>query len=275
MSTTELPPGWVRVRLADVLSEPLINGRSVRSMDGGFPVLRLTALKRGGVDLSEHKSGAWNEDEAAPFLVSEGDFLLSRGNGSRNLVGRGATVKCVTFPVAFPDTMIRVRVRRSMILSEYLEFIWDSSIVRSQIEDSVRTTAGIYKINQKILEGIELPVPPIDEQRRIVGALDAYLSRLDMAERGIELAQLRAASLRKSLLYRAFTGALVPQDPSEEAASLLFDRLGEELQAAGNPPKRARRARKKSTEAGPASLPSSSAVAPPTPHAEIQQEFEL
>ncbi|MFF2012016.1 restriction endonuclease subunit S [Streptomyces sp. NPDC058195] len=265
----------MRVRLADVLSEPLINGRSVRSMDGGFPVLRLTALKRGGVDLSEHKSGAWSEEEATPFLVSEGDFLLSRGNGSRSLVGRGATVKRVTFPVAFPDTMIRVRVRPSLVLSEYLEFVWGSTIVRNQIEDSVRTTAGIYKINQKILEGMEIPVPPLDEQRRIVGALDAYISRLDMAERGIELAQLRAVSLRKALLYRAFTGGLVPQDPNEEAASLLFDRLRAERQADDNPPKRVRRARKKGAEAGPVSPPAPSVSMNSTPHVDIQQEFEL
>ncbi|MFJ7905323.1 restriction endonuclease subunit S [Streptomyces sp. NPDC096198] len=265
----------MRVRLADVLSEPLINGRSVRSMDGGFPVLRLTALKRGGVDLSEHKSGAWSEEEAAPFLVSEGDFLLSRGNGSLNLVGRGARVKRVPFPVAFPDTMIRVRVRHSLVLAEYLEFIWDSAIVRRQIEDSVRTTAGIYKINQKILEGVEIPVPPLDEQKRIVGALDAYISRLDMAERGIELAQLRAVSLRRSLLYRAFTGALVPQDPDEGTASLMFDRLRDELQAGGTPPKRTRRSRKKGDEAGSATPDASSAVVSPTPRVDIQQEFEL
>lgn len=173
-------------------------------MDGGFPVLRLTALKRGGVDLSEHKSGAWSKEEAAPFLVSEGDFLLSRGNGSRKLVGRGATVGHVNFPVAFPDTMIRVRVQRDVINPKYFEFIWDSAIVRNQIEDSARTTAGIYKINQRILEGIRIPIPPIGEQDRIVEVLDDYLSRLDAAEILISASYRRTSALQDSLLQQAF-----------------------------------------------------------------------
>nr|WP_250402349.1 restriction endonuclease subunit S [Streptomyces cellostaticus] len=173
-------------------------------MDGGFPVLRLTALKRGGVDLSEHKAGAWGEEEATPFLVSEGDFLLSRGNGSLKLVGRGATVRRAGFPVAFPDTMIRVRIQRDVILPKYLEFIWDSGIVRGQIEGAARTTAGIYKINQGILEGIKLPIPPLGEQDRIVEALDGYLSRLDAAESLIAASYRRTSALQDSLLQQAF-----------------------------------------------------------------------
>ncbi|NUK19675.1 restriction endonuclease subunit S [Streptomyces lunaelactis] len=190
-----------------MLSDPLINGRSVRTREDGFPVLRLTALRPEGVDLAEHKGGAWTAAEAAPFLVTAGDFLLCRGNGSRRLVGRGAMVRSNPISVAFPDTMIRVRVDARLIDSRYLENIWESALVRTQIEKAARTTAGIYKINQAVLEGITLPLPPLDEQRRIVEVLEDHLSRLDVARQSVWTAQRRTKPLLASVLDRTALGS--------------------------------------------------------------------
>ncbi|MFE9169398.1 restriction endonuclease subunit S [Streptomyces kebangsaanensis] len=182
MEMDGLPDSWSWVSLKDVLSEPLINGRSVKTMEGGFPVLRLTAIADGKIDLGESKEGAWSAEQAEPFLVWRGDFLLSRGNGSKRLVGRGGLVGNVGSPVAFPDTMIRVRLSSKLVSSSYFRLLWDSPVVRRQIEAKARTTAGIYKVNQAILEGVALPLPPLAEQRRIVEALEEQLSRLDAAE---------------------------------------------------------------------------------------------
>ncbi|MFI6847080.1 restriction endonuclease subunit S [Kitasatospora sp. NPDC050467] len=214
------------VRLADVLSEPLINGRSVRTMDNGFPVLRLTALKTGGVDLAEHKNGAWTEHEANPFLVTEGDFLLSRGNGSLKLVGRGAMVRRVEFPVAFPDTMIRVRTRSDVIRSDYLALAWESDLVRTQIEKSARTTAGIYKINQKILEGVALPLPPLAEQQRIIEALESHLSSLDAANGSLDRSLDRANSLQRRLANDAIDTSLTDTEETTLGAVAATVRNG-------------------------------------------------
>ncbi|MFE9288221.1 restriction endonuclease subunit S [Streptomyces olivaceus] len=181
----ELPDSWSWVTLADVLSEPLVNGRSVKTMDGGFPVLRLTAISGGKIDLGEAKEGAWTAEQAGPFLVQHGDFLLSRGNGSKRLVGRGGLVGDVAHQVAFPDTMIRVRLAQELISSSYFQFLWESPLIRMQVEARARTTAGIYKVNQAILETVALPLPPLAEQRRIVEALEEQLSRLDAAERAV------------------------------------------------------------------------------------------
>ncbi|MEU5693579.1 restriction endonuclease subunit S [Actinosynnema sp. NPDC020468] len=198
-SGVELPAGWVWARLEELLSEPLVNGRSVKTMEGGFPVLRLTALKSEGVDFSEHKAGAWTAEQAAPFLAARGDFLLSRGNGSRRLVGRGALVHHTPLAAAFPDTMIRVRAHPDAITPGYLKHIWDSPLVRNQIENSARTTAGIYKINQGVLHNIGLPLPPLAEQHHIVEALEDHLSRLDTAERLTSRAVARARRLGEAI----------------------------------------------------------------------------
>ncbi|MFC8671166.1 hypothetical protein ACFUEN_00645 [Streptomyces griseorubiginosus] len=192
MGEWEIPAGWVWVRLADVLGEPLFNGRSVRTTADGFPFLRLTALKRGGVDFSEQKNGAWTKDEASPFLVSDGDFLVSRANGSHNLIGQGALARRVPYPVAFPSSMIRVRLHPEAMIPDYLANIWDSLLVRLQIEKAARTTVHrAYTISHNILADIRIPLPPIAEQRRIVEELQNHLTRLDAGQcslqRGISL----------------------------------------------------------------------------------------
>ncbi|GLW44679.1 hypothetical protein Stsp02_03410 [Streptomyces sp. NBRC 14336] len=211
----ELPDSWSWVPLKDLLSEPLTNGRSVKTMEGGFPVLRLTSIRAGKIDLRESKEGQWGAEEAAPFLVRAGDFLLSRGNGSKHLVGRGGVVTEPVRPVAFPDTMIRVRPDSTLITVQYLRLLWDSPVVRRQIEARVRTTAGIYKVNQALLETVTLPLPPLAEQVRIVEALEEQLSRLDAAQ-----ASVRGALQRLNRLYDKATNfaADVLLKPDEPAA---------------------------------------------------------
>ncbi|WP_446037533.1 restriction endonuclease subunit S [Streptomyces sp. SID1143] len=201
-----LPEGWVWARLGEVLSEPLINGRSVRTKENGFPVLRLTSLKPDGVDFGEAKLGAWTEEEAEPYLVTEGDFLLSRGNGSLKLVGRGSLVRAITDPVAFPDTMIRVRTETKLLDSQFLSHLWNSPLIRTQIERAARTTAGIYKINQGILADIHIPLPPLAEQHRIVETLEVHLSRLDAAVSAVERSARRSEQVWKAALNSVAQG---------------------------------------------------------------------
>lgn len=74
--------GWSESSLLHLLAEPLANGRSVRDATVGFPVLRLTCLKNGRIDLAERKIGEWTKKDAQRFLVKKGDFFVSRGNGS-------------------------------------------------------------------------------------------------------------------------------------------------------------------------------------------------
>ena len=95
-----LQKSWAVARVADLLLAPLANGRSVRTRAGGFPVLRLTCLRDGRIDLGETKEGEWDAADAARYLVQRGDFFVSRGNGSLDLVGRGGLVDLEPDPVA-------------------------------------------------------------------------------------------------------------------------------------------------------------------------------
>lgn len=195
------------VPVRELLGEPLANGRSVPG-GRGAAVLRLTALRSAEVDAYASKRGSWTEEDAAPFLIQQGDLLLSRGNGSLRLVGRAAMVVEPPPPVAFPDTMIRLRPDPRLIAPALLLRLWNSRHVRRQIESAVRTTAGIYKVNQKQLLDIKLRVPPRELQSELLDRLQTVSSDANRLGGALASAAERSRALRRALLDAAFSGRL-------------------------------------------------------------------
>ncbi|WP_082879604.1 restriction endonuclease subunit S [Methylomonas methanica] len=237
----ELPSEWLKVKVSHLLAEDLCNGKSVKDRQGGFPVLRLNALIDGKIDLSISKEGDWTEIQAKNYLVKDGDFLVSRGNGSKHLVGRGGIARIQVGRnnfVAFPDTMIRIRLSNSLVYLDYFSFYWDSPVIRNQVEKTARTTAGIYKINQALIEDYVLPLPCLEEQKVISNLLDSSLSNIDQLDQTITTALQQAEALRQSILKKAFSGQLVPQDPSDEPASVLLERIRAEKAVSDKPKSR-------------------------------------
>lgn len=219
------------VRLACLLREPLTNGRSVPTRIGGFPVLRLSALTSGNIQLAEQKSGAWSRDQAEPFLVKAGDYLISRGNGSLSLVGRGSAVTVDPGDVAFPDTMIRIRPNEERLTLPYLALIWNLPMIRRQIEEKARTTAGIYKVNQSTIENIELPLPSLEDQVYILQNIHIVSTSIAAAHGATLRAKEQMTGLRHGLFREAFSGRLVQQDPTDERVSVLLARIKAERAA--------------------------------------------
>jgi type I restriction enzyme S subunit len=192
--------------LEGLLEAPMRNGRSVRTAEDGFPVLRLTALRDGVVDVREAKIGSWTEEDARPFLVEQNDFLVARGNGSLALVGRGALVLSPPPAVAFPDTLIRVRIDESRMRSRFLRLVWNSRRVRAQIENDAHTSAGIYKVNQDMLRSVELPVPPVEEQDRLIQQAESMSASLAQFQTALEQQLARSDLLRRSVLHSLLSG---------------------------------------------------------------------
>jgi len=196
-------------RLGELLAEPLVNGRSVPDGDG-FPVLRLTCLSSDGrVDLTQRKLGSWSGSEAAAHVVTKGDLFVARGNGSLRLVGRAGLVDEEPLkPVAFPDTLIRVRARQEIMSNAFLCLIWTGVNVRRQVEGLARTTAGSYKINQKHLQEVTLPCPDVTTQSAVVEETTWLLDSSSRIEASIDMAIARGERLRRALLAAAFAGRL-------------------------------------------------------------------
>jgi type I restriction enzyme S subunit len=221
----DLPNGWCWVSLDQLLQSPLVNGRSVPDAATGFPVLRLTALKGESIDLTERKTGRWSTYDAREFLVKREDFLVSRGNGSIRLVGRGGLVSSEPGPVAFPDTLIRVRLNPEHLNLRLFAAVWNSSVVRRQIERRAKTTAGIHKVNQTDLERTAIPLAPRAEQDRLMAELDRCLSIGNELLSVTAAGERRCGRLRESILRWAFEGKLVDQNPNDEPANALLERI--------------------------------------------------
>ena len=86
-------------------------------------------------------------------------------------------------------------------------------------------------LSPKSLARFSLPIPPLEEQRFIVEEVERRLSVVDKLEATVEENLKQAAGLRQSILKRAFSGELVPQDPDDEPADVLLERIREEREA--------------------------------------------
>lgn len=227
----ELPEGWVWASVDQICPDDIANGKSVPTATSGPKVLRLTAVKVGRIDLGEFKYGVWSDRDAEPFFVKNGDVLIVRGNGSLSLVGRAGLVSGVTSDIAYPDTMIRVRILDGIVLPEWLGLVWDSALIRDHLQTRARTSAGIYKIAQPDIVSAIIPVPPLLEQKAIIVAIDEANLEIQRIEGLLNLGLKQSAAQRKNILKSAFSGLLVQQDPNDEPASVLLERIRAERQA--------------------------------------------
>lgn len=197
---SESAAGWPIVRLGELLRSPLANGRSVPDEAGGFPVLRLSALRGRYLNFYESKEGAWSEAAAKPFIVEQGDLLFVRGNGARRLVGRACIASRPPVRVAFPDTAIRARLDPRIVEIDWVWYYTESSGGRAQIERRARTTAGIFKVSQEDIQSLTVPVPSLGEQRRLLAKVEQLMTLCDELEARLLRAEERAAKLAEAVV---------------------------------------------------------------------------
>ena len=244
-----LPQSWAWATVDELSPDDLANGRSVPTAPSGAKVLRLNALKNGTVDLNEFKLGAWSDEEAKQFAVVDGDLLIARGNGSLKLVGRAGLVVGATQQVAYPDTMIRLRLVESVVRPAWIGLLWDAARTRDHLEQQARTSAGIYKISQPDIISVVVPVPPLAEQDHMLAEIAREGEQLVATELSIEMAFRQSSAQRKNILQAAFSGQLVPQDPNDEPASVLLERIRAERVASDQTRTGARRTRRTASAA--------------------------
>lgn len=124
--------------------------------------------------------------------------------------------------------------------SSFLRYWLRADVMKSRMLEEVRGVAQ-QKMSLTRFRLVEVPLPPLPEQQEIVRRVDAAFARIAAVRSLVEAQLARLDALDRSILARAFRGELVPQDPSDEPASALLDRIRAERAAA--PAKPARRGR--------------------------------
>lgn len=164
---------WPTVPAGELLSGPLRNGISP-SATGTVEaeVLTLSAVTGDAFDERARKTAKFASPHPTEKTVRSRDLLICRGNGNIRLVGRARRPPLDLPDVAFPDTVIGATFDTTQVDLRYVEYVWDSQLVRSQIEEMARSTNGTHKVNQSMIEAVKVPLPPIEEQRRIAVVLE-------------------------------------------------------------------------------------------------------
>ncbi|WNZ60463.1 restriction endonuclease subunit S [Myxococcus sp. MxC21-1] len=246
-TTGVLPAGWAWATV-DELAEETVYGTSAKTNDdsSGVPVLRMGNIQDGKLELADLKFLPRDHSEFPGLLLTPGDVLFNRTN-SPELVGKTAVYCGEPSSTSFASYLLRVRVIHysPLLLSHFINGPsgreWVASVVSQQV--------GQANVNGTKLRALVVPVPPMDEQRAIVSRIDKALAR---ANRVMDVAREQARRLEsfdQAVLTKAFRGELVPQDPTDEPASALLQRIRTEREQSADNTIGARLKRRRKTNA--------------------------
>ena len=253
----ELPKGWVWTTLAQIsdLKGGATKGRRYRAGEllTEVPYLRVANVQRGYFDLSEIKMIKVTQDVADQLELVSGDILFTEG-GDRDKLGRGWVWKGEIDGCIHQNHVFRSRLLLSEVHPEFVSW-WGNSFGQTFFEQSGKQTTNLASINLSVLSGFPVPLPPLSEQHRIVAEVERRLSVIQQAEAAVEANLRKAERLRQSILKQAFSGRLVPQDPSDEPASVLLERIRAEREAAESAAKPKRRAKRRRAGSSPEKQP--------------------
>ena len=222
----EIPESWEWVRLGSIGETNI--GLTYKPSDkvdakSGTAVLRSNNIQKGKMDYSDMVYVSCNVPERA--MISKGDILICARNGSRALVGKSAIVDMDG--MAFGAFMAKYTSLLSGMINPYILTFIESPVFRGQL-DGVKTET-INQITQEMIKEQLIPIPPLAEQIRINEKLEElmpYIEKYGVAYlEATKLNETFPDMLKKSILQEAVQGKLVPQDPADEPASVLLERI--------------------------------------------------
>jgi type I restriction enzyme S subunit len=233
-----LPEGWVWAsveQLAFVESGQTPRGvEDVTSQTGELPWFKVSSMTEAGNELAMTKS-RWNLTRK----VAQRLGLKSQPKGTIVFPKRGGAIPTNKKRLLGCEAAYDLNLMGLVPVSETQDYLW----IYFQGVDLKRIYDGsnVPQINYGDVAFLSVPLSSLREQVRITEEIDARLSTLTHLEAELEVEERQSASLRQSILKAAFAGRLVPQDPNDEPASVLLERIRAERAARPRPTRGRRR----------------------------------
>ena len=222
-----LPKGWALLNLGSFINR-VDAGKSFKCDErepnqNEIGVAKVSAVSWGEYNESESKTCIDLEKINPDFFINSGDFIFSRAN-TIELVGSCVIAKKVNKNIMLSDKTLRLKFNK--VNEEYVLQYLRSHYGRNEItKRSTGNQESMRNIGQDKIKSIVLPVCSTKEMEKVVKIVNEILEPAIALSNEIEMQLLRAKTLRQSILKKAFSGQLVPQDPSDEPASKLLARI--------------------------------------------------
>ncbi|MDO9240110.1 MAG: type I restriction endonuclease subunit S, partial [Methylicorpusculum sp.] len=186
-------------------------------------------VQRGYLELSEVKTILATKRDIEELTLQKGDILFNEG-GDRDKLGRGWVWRDEVPNCIHQNHVFRMRPYLPELMPELISH-HGNTFGKTWFQSSGKQTTNLASINMSMLRTFPVPVAPVDEQIQILSLLEEQIDVLNDQEKSVALGLSLSTAQRKNILKAAFSGQLVPQDPNDEPASVLLERIRAERAA--------------------------------------------
>ena len=220
-----LPSGWLWLTAESIGVVQLGRQRSPKNRSKDYPTkyIRAANITEQGLDLDDVLDMDFLPHELSAYRLEKGDLVLSEASGSAAQVGKPAIWDDQIPNCCFQNTVIRHQPY-CRDYAVYLLWLYRFFYVSGKFAQ-VAGGVGINHLSAFKFAQIALPLCSLAEQQEIVRLLEERFAAIEWQEREIDSALNQAEMLRQSILKKAFNGWLVAQNPNDEPASVLLDRI--------------------------------------------------
>lgn len=174
----------------------------------GTPILRIPNVANGVTNVEDLKYCELNDRELDILSLKDGDLLVVRTNGSPDLVGRCAVFRSMNRTFGFASYLIRFRLDRSKVDSQFVAFFLESTRGRDSIGSIRKTSAGQFNVNSENLRAIKFPCPSLPAQREMVDRMFAQRQVVNQIREGLSEKDKEVTAMQQAILRKAFAGEL-------------------------------------------------------------------
>ncbi|GEK10078.1 restriction endonuclease subunit S [Pseudoalteromonas peptidolytica] len=224
----ELPEGWVWASMSQIshIQGGIQKQPKRRPVENKYPFLRVANVYRNELRLDEIHEIELFGDELQRLSLLKGDILIVEGNGSKSEIGRCAIWNNEIENAVHQNHLIRTRP--VLALSKYVALWLNSPAGMDIMSNLAATTSGLYTLSVSKISKVPVPIPSLCEQQMITNKIDTEFDSIDRQVEATALGLKQSEAQRKNILKSAFSGQLVPQDPDDEPASVLLEKIKQE-----------------------------------------------